>query len=194
MRYCVGKPTIENILSSNLDKDVKDFPVVIKALRTAGVLTEIKKNMSCTTLLNQLNVNDPDVLDKTIVELLKPNQKGLLHDCKSVAMWSMLILMSVAYTGTNIYNSIKTGVQIPWEDMILPLLAPLMVVLQERGIVSRENREMLATLAGNNPALTIMEALSQRIANGPANKQNKNQRKKNNVEEETIIDESRNLE
>lgn len=193
MRYCVGKPTIENILSSNLDKDVKDFPIVIKALRIAGVLTEIKKNMSCSALLNQLNINDPEVLRKTIVEIMKPEQKGMLHDCKSVAMWFMLILMSISYTGTNIYNSIKTGIQIPWEDMILPLLAPLMVVLQERGIVSRENREMLATLAGNNPALTIMEALSQRIANGPASKSIKNQRKKN-VEEETIVDESRNLE
>lgn len=163
----MSNPTIGNILEASNNTIMKDLPVVLKALKMAGVLTPIRNNMTAKDLLSQLRQNDPDVLGRTITQLLRPEQKGLLHDCKSIAMWVTLIVVSISIAATNIYVSIMNNQLIPWEDSILSLLAPILIVLQERGVVSRENRDSLAAVTGNHPIPTIMEALATRIVSGP---------------------------
>lgn len=163
----MSNPTIGNILEASATTLMKDLPVVMKALKMSGVFTPIRNNMSAKDLLAQLRQNDPDVLAKTVTQLLRPEQKGLFHECKSIAMWVTLIVVSLSVTATNIYVSIMNNQLIPWEDSILSLLAPILVVLQERGVVSRENRDNLAAMTGNHPIPTIMEALATRIVSGP---------------------------
>lgn len=164
--------TIRAILEHAGDRPMKDYPVLMKALRMANVLTPVKGNMSASQLLINLSNNDPDVLDQSIPDILKPNSsKGTLHECKTVVMWLMMVIISAAFAFANIYIAITKGIMIGWEDMALTLTGPILVVLYDRGILSKENRDALNILTGSNPALTLMESVSQRIANGPASKQ-----------------------
>lgn len=165
----MGKQTIGNILELNKHLKLKDLPVITKALKLYGVLTPLRNNESVDHVLNQLRQNDPEVLGKTIKELLNPRSTTdeWCSNAKSIIMWLMLMIMSGAYTASNIYISMTTMTAIPWEDMFLPLIGPILLVLHERGVVSRENRDTLSAISGVHPAMTLLESISQRIANGP---------------------------
>lgn len=164
--------TIRTILEHAGDTPMKDLPVLMKALKMANILTPVKGNVTANQMLFRLMNNDPDVLNQTVTGILKPNtSKGVLHDCKTVVMWFMLVAISGAFAGANIYTAVSNGVLIGWEDMALTLIGPILVVLYDRGILSKENRDILNILAGNNPTLTVMESISQRIANGGKSKQ-----------------------
>lgn len=159
--------TIRTILEHAGDTPMKDLPVLMKALKMANILTPVKGNMTAAQMLYRLSNNDPEVLDQTITGILKPeSSKGFLHDCKTFMMWFMLVVISGAFAAANIYTAVKNGVLIGWEDMALTLVGPILIVLYDRGIISKENRDILNALTGNNPTLTMMESISQRIANG----------------------------
>lgn len=168
--------TIRSILEQSGDRQMKELPVMMKALKMANVVTPIKGNQTAKETLIRLSQNDPDILDKTIPSILRPNNTS--YDCKTIMMWVMLIVISTGFAITNIYIALKNNIIISWEDMALTLIGPLLVVLYDRGIISRENREVLALLAGNNPAMTMMESITQRIANGP--KSNRRYKKDSN--------------
>ena len=182
----MSNPTLRNILESSPNVKLTHYPILKRALIMGNVLVHLTKNSTTTSVLEELEKFDPDALDKTIYELLSLKQpsKGVLHDCKSVAMWVMMIVISVAYAIVNIYISYITQTMVDWDTMFLTLVGPILVVLYERGVLSKENREILNVLSGSSPTLTFMEAINQRIANGPSKR---SKRKQNENIEQTEI-------
>lgn len=147
---------------------MKELPIIYRALQLGNVLVPIKSGYTAKYVLEEIQQYDPLILDKTIPELINPAQPtGVFHECKTTAMWVMMILMSTAYAINNIYISFTTGTILEWDMMVLTLIGPIVIVLYDRGVISRENREVLSLLAGNTPTLTLMESISQRIASGP---------------------------
>lgn len=181
--------TVQNLLETTTVSKVKDLPVLLKGLYIHGVITPIKSNMSPTELLHQLSIYDPDTLSLTIKELISHEKQNdsFCNTAKVVVMWVMLVLMAGSYAFTNVYISITQMTPIPWEDMVLPLIGPILLVLHERGVVSKENRDMLSTLTGGHPALTFLESITQRIAN-PARKVNRKPKKIDNPKVDTDDD------
>ena len=170
----MNKTTIGSILEQAGETKLRDIPVVLKALQMSHLIIKLSDKTPASEVYNQLLLNHPDVLDKTIADILKPPQaNSITHNCKSIAMWSMMVLMSVAYTAVNIYIAFVKMEPVVWEDMLLPLIGPILIVLHERGVMSRENRETLAALTGKTPVLTMMDAVAQRIANPRNSKSNK---------------------
>lgn len=161
--------TIETILELNKRLKLKDIPVLSRALKLHGVVTPLKSNDTIEHVLDKLRVNDPDVLSMTVREILHPRSRTeeWCSNIKSVIMWFVLIIMSGAYTASNIYISVTSMTPIQWEDMFLPLISPILLVLHERGVVSKENRDTLSAISGLHPAMTLLESISQRIANVP---------------------------
>lgn len=181
--------TVQSLLETTTVSKIKDLPVLLKGLYVYGVITPIKPNMSPTELLHQLSIYDPDILSLTIKDLIthEKQKDSFCNTAKVVVMWVMLVLMAGAYSFTNVYISIKQMTPIPWEDMVLPLIGPILLVLHERGVVSKENRDILSTLTGGHPALTFLESITQRIAN-PERKMNSKVKKVDNPKVDTDND------
>lgn len=167
MRYLhMGQPTLELLLETAGEDKLKSLPLVVKALRICSI-TPFKLSDSANKHLEKLRTNEPDVLEKTVKEILTPEKKGSLNNCVTYLMVVMMVIMSVGFAGTNIYISLSTKTIIEWYDMLMPLIGPVFIVWYDRGILRKENKDMLMALLGQAPQLTMMESISRRIAPKP---------------------------
>ena len=158
--------TIGKILETTPDVPMRELPVIMKALTLSDTITPISEDMTAGEVFKLLSQHEPDVLRKTVAEILRPSSSGsgLSERCKSIIVWALLTFITFAYVGVNTYVAIKTMTTIPWEDMLLPFIGPISIALHERGVTSKENRSSLSAALGGAPILTVMEAVSQRIA------------------------------
>lgn len=168
------RPTLRNVLELSGNTKLKDLPIIVNYLNLSSVVP-VKLNRTAAQHLELLMTYEPQILDKTLTELTKysgcdSDKHGNTYNCKSVLMWVTLAIMSLSYATVILYISLRNLVMPDWEDMVIPFIGPVLIVLHERGIVAKEGRDLLKALAGQAPAATIMEAVSKRIVNGPVNK------------------------
>lgn len=162
------KQTIREILEEHPEYKMRQLPGVLTALQINNAQSRITAKMTTTEALKLLNANDPGLIDQPLVRLLQPRTgKGRLHECKTMAMWISLILMLLSFATVNVYNAYRSGQLLPWEEIMFLIAGPMILVFHDRGLSFKENRDLLSAIAGSTPAMTIFEAMSKRIANGP---------------------------
>lgn len=174
----MGQPTLELLLETAGSDKLKSLPLVVKALRICSI-TPFKLSDTADKHLEKLRVNEPDVLEKTVKEILMPEKNGTLNNCVTYLMVVMMVIMSVGFAVTNIYISLITKTILEWFDMVIPLIGPVFIVWYDRGILRKENKDMLMALLGQSPQLSVLESISHRIS--PKNH-------KEVIEEHTQID------
>lgn len=161
----MGTPTIGEILKRTAEDTVDNIPIIVRALKVAGVITPIHGNEKAKDLLEKLKDIEPEVLDLTVSEILKDNnqQKGSGYKTTTWIMTFCLAIMALSAMGMNIYIAFMTNHILGWDEIILPFIGPLLVVWHERGITLKENRDMLKALLGKAPSSTLMESVASRI-------------------------------
>ena len=158
-------PTIGETLEQAGETTLDRLPVIVKALRVAGLITPIYLEETASQFKEKLALNEPEVLDLTVGELLKGNSKTKEYQAITWIMTICLAVMALSVMGSNVYIAFTTGRILGWEDIILPFVGPLLVVWHERGITLKENRDMLNAVMGKSPSSTIMESVASRIRN-----------------------------
>lgn len=159
----MAQPTIKQILEGAGQQKLKNLPFVVQALRLSTV-TSFKLTDTAEHHLKKLALHEPDVLQKTLKELLVPENNAHWARCSTHIMIAMMILMSLGFAATNIYVSLKTGNMLTWKDMLIPLIGPVFIVWYDRGLLRKENKDVILALMGRSPAMTFMESVSTRIA------------------------------
>lgn len=177
----MGTPTIGDILNRTAEDTVDTIPVIIRALKVAGVITPINGDEKAKDLLAKIRDIEPEVLELTVSEILKDTnqQKGSGYKTTTWIMTFCLAIMALTAMGMNVYIAFKTNHILGWDEIILPFIGPLLVVWHERGITLKENRDVLKAMLGKAPSSTIMESVASRIkySNGNAVQR---------IEEETV--------
>lgn len=151
-------PTIEEVLERAGDAPMRTLTLPTRALRLVSSVP-IDPDTPANEHLEELRIYEPDVVQMTIAEIIKQNNKGSNnnHRCSTVSMTIIMGVMALVLTGVQVYVAVKTLTLPQWNDMIIPLVGPLMIVWYERGILRKENRDMLQALLGRTP-MTMAEA------------------------------------
>lgn len=159
----MNTPTIGQILINNRDSPMKKLVFVQNALVISSNIVA-KDKMKAGEVYKQLKAQDPSILDLTLNEALNPNARSKGKSIMTVIMHVMLILMATGVCSVNMYISYQKGQVMAWDDMILSFLCPILIVLHDRGLLRKENKDTLLALLGRSPAPTIGEAIATRYS------------------------------
>lgn len=165
MRYVnMASPTLRDVLERAGKKPLQKLPVIRRVLNLSSML-EFKQRDTAEYVISQLEQYEPTLLSKSVQEIINPEDKSKSkgHMCVTNIMVLAMILMSVGFFGANIYIAIHAMKIIPWQDMLVPLIGPVFLVWYDRGLLRKENRDVIAALMGKPPAMTFLESVTNRI-------------------------------
>lgn len=144
-------PTLEMLLVNAGDRPMESLPLAMQALTLVSMIP-IDRNMSAKDHLEELRLNEPQILSYTVQEILQKNNPNIKnHRCSTVIMMVVMSCMALGYAAIQMYIAVKTQRLLGWHEMLVPILGPLMIVWYERGILRKENRDMLQALLGRTP-------------------------------------------
>lgn len=150
-------PTIEQLLSNAGDKTLSQLPIVMRVLTLVSMLPVDSEELA-SKHLETLRLNEPHVLSYTIQEILQRNNPGnKQHRTSTIIMTVVMSIMAIGYAGIQMYIALSTKQLLQWNEMMVPILGPLMIVWYERGILRKENRDMLQAMLGKTP-MSMAEA------------------------------------
>lgn len=159
----MATPTIGQVLLTNREKKLKEMTMMREAIRLSTHVT-FPDDMSLSEVYKELKEQDPDALSNTINEALNPGSRSVGRNIMTVIMSLMLILMATSICAVNIYISLKTSQPIQWSNSIICLSCPILIVLHDRGLLRKENKDVLLALLGRPPIPTFGEAIAQRYS------------------------------
>lgn len=150
-------PTLETLLVNAGDRPLGSLPLALQALSLVSMIP-VDHDTTARAHLEELRLNEPQILSYTIQDILQsgnPNIKN--HRCSTVIMMVVMSIMALGYAAIQMYIAVMTKQLLNWQEMLIPILGPLMIVWYERGILRKENRDMLQALLGRAP-LSVSEA------------------------------------
>lgn len=150
-------PTIEMLLVNAGDKPLSQLPLAVQALSLVSLMP-IDPSATAAEHLENLRLNEPHVLSYTVQQVLQQNNPNIKqHRISTIIMMVVMSIMAVGYAGIQMYIAVTTKQLLQWNEMMVPILGPLMIVWYERGILRKENRDMLQAILGRTP-MSVAEA------------------------------------